>query len=115
MRVEKITPTDLDGLVEFHNKGYFLIELKLDGVLMPKGQEIAIERLCDDLVRVKPKTIAVVARHETPLGRDIDCKSAIVDAVRECGRWIYPERTLTVGEAYAHWVQSIEPSAVVNN
>ncbi len=64
LRFENITPTDLDGLIEYKDRGYVLIETKYRNGELPDGQRLALERLCDDLQRIKP-TLLIIASHET--------------------------------------------------
>ena len=41
-----ITPTDIDGCIEYQNKAYILIEIKYNDALMSRGQELAFTRMC---------------------------------------------------------------------
>ena len=43
-------PTDIDGLIEWKNKAYIIIECKYKEKQMSKGQQIAIERMINDFV-----------------------------------------------------------------
>jgi len=80
-----ITPTDIDGLIEYHGKAYVFIEVKFNDAILPGGQRLALERLTDDLNRVKP-TLLIIARHdvESP-DDDIDVAIAIVAEYRYKG------------------------------
>jgi len=80
-----ITPTDIDGLIEYHGKAYVFIEVKLSDAILPDGQRLALERLTDDLHRVKP-TLLIVARHDVVNpDDDIDVAIAIVAEYRYKG------------------------------
>jgi hypothetical protein len=83
-----ITPTDIDGLIEYRNKCYVLFEEKFRDANLPRGQELALERICDDLGKIKP-TIFIIASHETELGKDIDVANSQVIKFRFGSRW-YP-------------------------
>jgi hypothetical protein len=89
----KITPTDLDGVIEYHDKGYVLIEVKVNGNDMPTGQRLALERLCDDLQNTKP-TILIVGIHDTPSDEAIDFGACVVEKYRYKGAW-YPDKKIT--------------------
>lgn len=52
--------TDVDGLWEYHNKGYLGVEVKYRGKDVPRGQNIALERLAVDLAVTKKAGIIVV-------------------------------------------------------
>ena len=86
LRFRNITPTDIDGLIEYQNKAYIFIEVKCVGVELPYGQKLALERLCDDLQKTKP-TIIIVCQHNTPSETDIDVAIAGVVAYRTNGMW----------------------------
>lgn len=90
LRFGNITPTDLDGLIEYHNRGYVLIETKYKHTQLPGGQRLALERLCDDLQKVKP-TLLVVASHEA--NGDIDVANTEVSEFRFRGTWRQREGT----------------------
>lgn len=88
-------PTDLDGLFEYKNKLYVIVEAKFIGNQMPFGQKLSLTRLCDDLQKVKP-TLLILAKHSTPHEQMIDLASADVDEFRFNGRWWLPEHHYTV-------------------
>ena len=86
LRWNKITPTDVDGLIDFGDKLWIIFELKKKGNGMPDGQRLAYERLTDDLAEVKP-TVFFLAEHTTPNEYPIDAESAIVIEYRFNGKW----------------------------
>jgi len=61
MRWKNITPTDIDGLIDFGNKLFVLFELKYDNHEVPYGQRLAIERIVDNL---KKPAIGIIASHK---------------------------------------------------
>lgn len=91
LRFGNITPTDIDGLIEYQNKAHIFIESKVSGVELPHGQKLALERLCDDLQRVKP-TLIIVCEHDNPPEMDIDVASTRVAMIRYKGAWIVIHR-----------------------
>lgn len=90
LRFGKITPTDLDGLIEYKGKGYVLLEVKHEDAELPFGQGLALLRLCDDLQKTKP-TLYIIASHSTD--GDIDVAAASVRQFRFKGEWRYTEHT----------------------
>jgi hypothetical protein len=86
LRFGNITPTDIDGLIEYKGKCYIFIEAKMTGAEMPSGQRIALERLCDDLQKVKP-TILILCTHNTPIDKEIDFSKALADKYRYKCAW----------------------------
>ena len=95
LRYGNITPTDIDGLIEYQNKCYVFIEAKMQGAEMPSGQRIALERLCDDLQKVKP-TLLILMTHNTPTSTEIDFANSKVEKYRYKGSWLSPQNTPTV-------------------
>lgn len=59
----KITPTDIDGFIEYKNKAYVFIELKHEDAGVRYGQGLALERLTDDLERCGKPTLCIFASH----------------------------------------------------
>jgi hypothetical protein len=64
LRWEKITPTDIDGYVEFGGKLSIFIEIKLEGYSPSPGQRLALERLCD---LNKVPACVLIANHKKPI------------------------------------------------
>lgn len=97
-------PTDLDGLIEYQDRCYVLMEYKYGDAPIPQGQSLALMRLCDDLSKVKP-TILIVARHHvTDPTENVDGGRTIVDKYRLYNTW-YPDGTRTVRELTAWFIQ----------
>ena len=84
LRWDKITPTDLDGLVEYKNNCFVFFEAKRNGGKLPYGQDLALRRLVDNLN--KP-AVLFVANHETPPSEDIDMANTIVNRCYWDGAW----------------------------
>lgn len=91
LKWNKITPTDIDGFVEFGNKVFIFIEFKCFGVELPLGQRLAIERLVDLISSTGKPCIGIVAEHNTPIEEDINCGEAIVKEIRKDSQWINKE------------------------
>jgi len=84
----KITPTDIDALIEYHDEKYVLIEAKSGNAQISFGQNLAFERLCDDLQNTKP-TLLIYARHNIPTDKPIDFAICIIDKYRYKKEWYY--------------------------
>lgn len=84
LRYGNITPTDIDGVIEYRNVGYILFEVKHGASSLPEGQRIALERMCDDLGRQK-LAFLVVASH-TSHG-DIRLMECTVERYRHKAGW----------------------------
>lgn len=75
LKYGSITPTDVDGLFEYHNKAYIFIEVKYGKQQMPGGQKLAFERLTDDVGTAGKKAVLFVCEHNVT-----DCEEDIVAA-----------------------------------
>lgn len=98
LRFGNITPTDIDGFIEYHNKAYVLYELKLENAEVPYGQRLALERLTNDLEKVGKPTLCIIASHDVhDCSKDIDVANASVIEYRLKGKWtlISPGLTIT--------------------
>ena len=80
LRYGTITPTDIDGLIEYNNKAYILIEIKYKNNECPNGQRIALERLTDDLQKTGKDTICIIGTHEIE-NPEIDVDVATTKAI----------------------------------
>lgn len=56
--------TDIDGVMEWKDKGYVFFELKRPGVSMPNGQRLALERLVNDLQKVGKRAILLLCEND---------------------------------------------------
>jgi len=97
LRFGKITPTDVDGLLEFRGKCYVLMEAKHGSAPLPDGQRIAYERLADDLM-VAGKPMLVL--HLIEMGPEpIDYAKCLVVRARVGGEWTQRYSGITCREA----------------
>ena len=99
-------PTDIDGLLEYRNKGFILFEVKMDNAWMPQGQRIALMRIVDALSKSKP-AILYVARHSVYDPHvDVDASKCIVTEYYYKGEWWHCEKTLR--EMTADFIRYLE-------
>lgn len=61
----KISPTDIDGILEFSDKLYVIIETKYGGAPMPYGQQLALERLTRALNQPPRHAVLIVTSHNS--------------------------------------------------
>lgn len=90
-----ITPTDIDGFVEFRDKLFVWIEAKLAGTELPQGQRKALERQCDAVSETGRTAVVLVVDHDTRPEEDIDFASCPVREYRLKNRWIEPLAPIT--------------------
>ena len=63
LRFGNITPTDIDGMIEYHGKAYAILEFKYGDAALPYGQRLCLERMVRDFGKTGKHAIAVVAEH----------------------------------------------------
>tara|TARA_R100001530_G_scaffold74901_1_gene52689 strand:- start:289 stop:672 length:384 start_codon:yes stop_codon:yes gene_type:complete len=89
-----ITPTDIDGFVEFGDKVFVFIEGKHGGASMPHGQRLALERLCDTVASTGRKAFVILISHNTD--GDINYADCPVSKYRFDGKWAIPAEPITL-------------------
>lgn len=95
LRWRNITPTDMDGYVEFGGELFVFFDLKSKGATILYGQELSFTRLVDSL---KTRAVFIVADHDTPFGEEILADKAVVTRWYERGQWHTPSTTTTLLE-----------------
>lgn len=94
-----VTPTDIDGLIEWHDRKLVLLEIKMKNVNVPRGQKLALQRLVDDSTRCGKDSIAVIADHSVfDSKQDIqvaDCTVREIYYGKE-HQWRPPKQMMTV-------------------
>lgn len=110
LRFDKITPTDLDGFLDFGNRLFVFIEGKFVTTPVLYGQQLAIDRLCD-ATNTPPNryAFAIIADHFHPCDQDIDFANMTVRTIRQNGKWTPPmQRGLTVRAAIDRMISYVE-------
>lgn len=59
----KITPTDLDGVIEYHDRAYVFFEIKYCDTELLYGQRLCLERLVCDASKTGKHAVALVLEH----------------------------------------------------
>lgn len=94
-----ITPTDVDGAVEFDDKLFIWFEAKLEGADLPYGQRLYLERVCNAVAESGRVAVVLVIEHNTKSNEDIDAATCLVRERFYHGKWKPPENTVTCREA----------------
>lgn len=88
LKYGNITPTDIDGVIEYRDKAYAFIELKHGKAEMPGGQERAMKNLVDNLASQGKLAAAFLCEHYVHNPQeDVDATKAIVRKVYYNGNW----------------------------
>ena len=91
----KITPTDIDGFIDFGNKLFIYLEYKLIGAEFKIGQRVAIERIVRSS---RVPCYALLCRHDVEdIEKDINAANAVVDIYyTQKGVWRKPKMFIIV-------------------
>jgi hypothetical protein len=91
LRFDKITPTDIDGFMDFGDRLFVLIEGKHAGSILQTGQRLALERLVD-ACHCPPRRVAVclIVDHFDAATADVDYAGCTVRTMRWNGKWVPP-------------------------
>ena len=88
LRYGNITPTDIDGVIEYRDMALIFFEVKHRDKEMPYGQKLALERLADNNQRAgKPSTVLVCRHKNDDPGEDVNVANTIVSDFYYSGIW----------------------------
>jgi len=63
IRRRNITPTDIDGIIDYGGKAFIILEGKYSDAQLPKGQRMALENLANTILEAKKKSLVIIYRH----------------------------------------------------
>lgn len=87
-------PTDIDGIIEYKDKAYILIEMKHRDAKLPQGQRIALERMVNDFSHSGKMACVLLCSH----------------CIDNCHDSIKAENTIVIGVYYnGKWTRSYSP------
>lgn len=95
LRWGAITPTDIDGAIDFGDKFYVYIEIKYCGATMPGGQRLFYERQCDRMASTGCAACVLIVEHDKLPEDDIPVAECIVTEYRWDGAWHEPAYKIT--------------------
>lgn len=101
LRFGNITPTDIDGVIEYKDKAYIFIEIKYMDKELPYGQRLFLERIVDDIAKTGKQAVAIVIEHDV---HDVTQSVSVASCrVREAyyhtvKKWIKIPEMFTAGE-----------------
>jgi hypothetical protein len=95
----KVTPSDIDGIIDFAGKLFVIIELKFSGAPFLYGQRLCLERVCDGLQNQKSDAVLFVATHSVPVEDEVDASVCLVSEYRWHGKWHTPKDRVTLRAA----------------
>lgn len=102
----KITPTDIDGFMEFDGKEFIFLEYKLKGKDLPWGQRLAYTRLFEASTKGVVNVLGIIAEHETETNSQVPTHACYVKETWISPRgWRSPNNPITVLDCIVRWRQ----------
>jgi len=106
VRHRGITPTDIDGYIEYNGVAFLFMEGKHKNAAECYGQKLAFKHLVDAINGTEKIACAIVYIHETHSYEDVDVSTCLVSEVYWKGMW-FSENKRTVIE----FIESFEQYA----
>jgi len=100
LRWGNTTPTDIDGVIEYHGKAYAVLEIKYADTEVKYGQRLCLERMIQDFGCRKQAVAAIIEHYVHDTGESVpigQCKVREIYLSSEC-RWRPPVRDVTTQE-----------------
>lgn len=95
VRHRNITPTDIDGFIDYNGQAFLFLEGKKIDANFPTGQRRSLEHLCD---KISAPAACIVFEHNTPDTQDIDVSNCLVKQYYYQGKWYQIDDFRTVIE-----------------
>jgi len=97
-----ISPTDIDGFLDFGGKKFVFIEAKYKTSKLKYGQRLALERLVDSCTDGGIDSIVLVCSHNSD--SDIDVSQAIVNQYRYRHKWYMHNKNETIKDFIGRFI-----------
>ena len=100
MKFDTITPTDMDALIEYKNRLYVFMEVKMVNKQVPTGQKIALKRLADD-IHDKPAFVMIGEHNVFDVTKPINLATCQLREYyfNKTGRWNKAKKPITIRES----------------
>ena len=109
IRYGKIAPTDIDGVIEYHNEAFVFYEFKHRETMIPLGQQLMYERLADDLQAAGVPAVVFQCSHSVDdTQQDVIAANARVVRTYYDGKWTDKDGSRTVKDhtdAFIRWIE----------
>ena len=105
IRRDRITPTDIDGFIDYKGNAFVFLEAKTGEADMKYGQKLAYINLIQRLQKAGALAICILFKHNTPSHEHIKASKQEVDSIYmfdeddEFWTWKVPTKTITVSQA----------------
>tara|TARA_Y100000310_G_C20579340_1_gene762158 strand:+ start:854 stop:1306 length:453 start_codon:yes stop_codon:yes gene_type:complete len=86
-RMRNITPTDIDGFIDYNGNAFVYMDAKLYEKEIDFGQKRAFENVINSHGKAGHPTCAIIFRHNSPSNEDIMAHSCYVDDYYSNLKW----------------------------
>jgi len=94
-RHRRITPTDIDGFIDYAGNAFVYLDAKLEGKDLSTGQRIAYEHIVNSHSKAKNVACAIIFRHNVPADEMILAHEKYVDTYYLGDGWKTPSEENT--------------------
>jgi len=109
VRFGNITPTDIDGVIEYNDIAYAFYEIKYANAEMKYGQKLCLERLVNDMMKAGKKAIAMLIRHDIhDVNEQIPAHLCIVEKLYVGETWKIDKKHRTVWDLSVDFFTYVE-------
>lgn len=112
IRRRGITPTDLDGIIDYNGKAFILFEGKQQGAPFLKGQKLALENIIDVMFSAKIEAILILFTHTVPIEEDVKVSGQNVIMYYYEQAWRVPKEPISVLEAVEMFEKHCESKGI---
>lgn len=105
-RRRKITPTDIDGMIDYRGNAFIFLEGKLEDKEIDYGQKLAIENIINGLSESGRPSCCLIFRHNKKPEELIIAKECIVSDIYYQHKWRYYNKQNVlyyIEEFEKHW------------
>lgn len=95
-RHRKITPTDIDGVIDYNGEVFIFLEGKYNDSEMPKGQKYCLEHICDAINDGGKYAICLVFSHYCGPNEIVQVSECTVTKVYTSKKWVAPKKKESV-------------------
>ena len=113
LRRRGITPTDIDGLIDYNGKAFIFLEGKHANTALPMGQKMALENIAKAIQDAKREVIVFVFRHNVEQSQQITVADQLVTEIYYQRRWFSPTKKLNVLDAIIIFESLCEKKGII--
>ena len=107
---DRIYPTDIDAIPEYHNWFFIIMEVKREGVPLNTGQTTALQRLTDTIYESGKSAVLFICRHDVDTSSPIFLKDTMISEIYYEGMWhdVTPRTADVAWHAAMNWAKNKE-------